>query len=194
MSIDTTLISQLRERTGAGMLDVKKALDEAGGDMEKAIEFLREKGLAKAAKKADRTTGEGLVHAYIHSTGKIGAMVQVLCETDFVARNDSFKELCNDLALHVSALDPEYLTREEVPEAVIAKKKEEFIKEAEGKPADVIDKIVEGKLNKYFAEIVLMEQLFVKDEDMTIKDLITASVLKIGENIQISRFVRFQIG
>lgn len=195
MSVDAKLVGELRKMTGAGMMDAKKALEAAGGDLEKAAEGLRERGLAKAAKKSDRETSEGRVHAYIHSNGKLGAMVEVLCETDFVARNEAFVEFCNDLALHVSAMDPLYLTREDVPAEMVAKEKDIFTKEMENqaKPAEVIEKIVEGKLNKWYSEIVFMEQSFIKDEDMTIEDFVKSKIASLGENMQIRRFSRFSI-
>ena len=195
MAIDAKLVAELRAQTGAGMMDAKKVLEETQGDLVKAAEMLREKGMAKAAKKSDRATNEGRVHAYIHSTGKLGAMVEVLCETDFVARNEAFVEFCNDLAMHVSATEPLYLTREDVPEDVVSKETEIFKKEMEGmgKPADVIEKIIEGKMNKWFSEVVLMEQAFVKDEDVTIKEFVTSKIASLGENMQLKRFVRFSI-
>ncbi len=195
MSITASQVAELRSKTGAGMMAAKKALEEAGGDLTKASELLREKGMAKAAKKADRETNEGRVHAYLHSTGKLGAMVEVLCETDFVARNEGFIEFCNDLALHVSALDPQYLTREDVPAEKVAKEIELFTKEMEaaGKPAEVIEKIIEGKMTKWYGEIVLMEQAFIKDEDMTIEDFVKSKIASLGENMQLKRFARFSI-
>lgn len=195
MAIDAKLVAQLRSQTGAGMMNAKKALEESGGDLEKAAEILREKGIAKAAKKADRETNEGRVHAYIHSNGKLGAMVEVLCETDFVARNEAFIEFCNDLALHVSATEPLYLTREDVPEDVASKEMSLFKSEMEGagKPADVIEKIVEGKMNKWYSEVVLMEQPFIKDEDVTVEVFIKSKIASLGENMQLKRFSRFSI-
>ena len=177
------------------MMDAKRALEETAGDLDKAAQSLREKGIAKAAKKADRETNEGRVHAYIHSNGKLGAMVEVLCETDFVARNDAFIEFCHDLALHVSALDPLYLTRADVPMELVEKERAIYATEMEGagKPADVIAKIVEGKLNKWYSEIVLMEQPFVKDEDQTIEEFLKSKISSLGENMQIRRFARFTI-
>ena len=195
MSIDAKTVAQLRLMTGAGMMDAKKALEETAGDLEKAGQYLRTKGIAKAAKKADRETNEGRVHAYIHSNGKLGAMVEVLCETDFVARNDAFIEFCHDLALHVSATDPLYLTRADVPLEMVEKERAVYTTEMEGagKPADVIAKIVEGKLNKWYSEIVLMEQAFIKDEDQTIEDFLKSKISSLGENMQIRRFARFNI-
>ena len=195
MSIDAKTVAELRSMTGAGMMDAKRALEETAGDLDKAAQSLREKGIAKAAKKADRETHEGRVHAYIHSNGKLGAMVEVLCETDFVARNDAFIEFCHDLALHVSALDPLYLTRADVPMELVEKERAIYATEMEGagKPADVIAKIVEGKLNKWYSEIVLMEQPFVKDEDQTIEEFLKSKISSLGENMQIRRFARFTI-
>lgn len=195
MSIDAKTVAELRNITGAGMMDAKKALEEMGGDLEKAAQYLREKGIAKASKKADRETNEGRVHAYIHSNGKLGAMVEVLCETDFVARNEGFIEFCNDLAMHVSALDPLYLTRQDVPLEVVEKEKAIYETEmaGAGKPADVIAKIIEGKLNKWYSEIVLMEQPFIKDEDMTIEEFVKSKIASLGENMQLRRFARFNI-
>lgn len=176
-------------------MDAKKALEETGGDLEKAAQLLREKGMAKAAKKSERATNEGRVHAYLHSTGKLGAMVEVLCETDFVARNEAFIEFCNDLAMHISATDPLYVTRADVPEESVEKEKEIYRKEMESqaKPADVIEKIIEGKLNKWYSEIVLMEQPFIKDEDITIEEFIKSKIASLGENMQLKRFARFSI-
>jgi elongation factor Ts len=195
MSIDAKTVAELRAMTSAGMMDAKKALEETGGDLEKAAQFLREKGVAKAAKKADRETKEGRVHAYLHSNGKLGALVEVLCETDFVARNEAFVDFCNDVAMHVSAMDPLYLTREDVPMEVVGN--ERAIYEAEmagaGKPAEVIQKIVEGKLNKWYSEIVLLEQPFIKDEDQSIEEYLKSKIASLGENMQIRRFVRFSI-
>ncbi|MBI2472992.1 translation elongation factor Ts [Candidatus Uhrbacteria bacterium] len=195
MNIDAKLVAQLRSMTSAGMMDAKKALEESSGDLEKAVQILREKGIAKAAKKADRETNEGRVHCYIHSNAKLGAMVEILCETDFVARNEAFIDFCNDIALHVSASDPLYLTRADVPTDVIEKEKEIYTKEMENqaKPAEVIAKIVEGKLNKWYSNIVLMEQPFIKDEDKTIEEYLKEKISSLGENMQIKRFSRFVI-
>jgi len=193
MSITASQVAELREKTGAGMMDAKKALEESGGDMEKAAEELRKKGIAKAVKKADRETHEGRVYSYIHSNGKLGAMVQVLCETDFVARNELFSELCNDLAMHISAMDPLYVTRAEVPEELIEKEKMLYREEmqAQAKPAEVVEKIIEGKLNKWFSEVVLMEQAFIKDDSKTIEEMMKEKIAALGENMQIKRFARF---
>lgn len=195
MPIDAKTVAALREMTGAGMMDAKKALEEVGGNLEKAAEELRKKGAAKAAKKSDRATCEGRVHAYIHATGKVGVLVEVLCETDFVARNENFIAFCNDLAMHIAAADPLYLTRKDVPEEVVAKEGEivaAALKE-EGKPEEMIEKISQGKMNKWYGEVVLMEQPFIKDEEKTIQELLTEQIATIGENMTIRRFCRFTI-
>lgn len=195
MAITAKQVAELRSMTGAGMMNAKKALVEAEGNVEKAAEILREKGIAKAAKKADRETSEGRVHAYLHSNGKLGAMVEILCETDFVARNEAFVELCNDIAMHVSAADPLYLTREDVPAEMSEKQMEMFRAEMQdqAKPDDVIAKIVEGKMNKWFSEVVLMDQAFIKDEDVTIEVFMKEKIASLGENMQIRGFKRFSI-
>lgn len=185
---------QLRADTGAGMMDAKRALEEAGGDLARATEILKKQGLTKAAKKTERTTGEGLVHAYVHAD-KVGAMVEVLCETDFVARTEQFKEFVHDIAMQVAASAPLYVSPIDVPQEVLAKErdmaKEEFA--GSGKPTAVIEKIVEGKLEKYFSEVCLLRQPFIKDEDITIEDYLKSTITKLGENIQVRRFTRFQI-
>lgn len=196
MTISASQVAELRKKTGVGMMEAKKALVESDGDIDKAIEELRKRGAAKAAKKAERETAEGRVHCYTHSNGKIGVVVEVLCETDFVARNEAFIEFCHDLAMHIAAMRPLYLTREEVPEELVAKERE-ILKEqllGEGKPEDMLDKILEGKLNKFFEDMVLMEQAFIKDEDLTIKELLEKKILSIGENMKINRFHRLEIG
>ena len=196
MSISASEVGKLRNMTGVGMMEAKKALTEAGGDFDKAIEELRKRGAAKAAKKADRETGEGRVHTYTHSNGKIGVAVEVLCETDFVARNEAFVEFCNDIAMHIAAMSPLYLAPDEVPQDVIDKEKD-IIKEQlanEGKPADMLEKIVEGKIGKYYEEVCLLNQKFIKDEDLTIAEFVEQKVLSLGENLKINRFSRFQIG
>ncbi|OGL62179.1 elongation factor Ts [Candidatus Uhrbacteria bacterium RIFCSPHIGHO2_02_FULL_47_44] len=193
MSITASQVAELREKTGAGLMDAKRALEETGGDMEKAAEDLRKKGIAKAGKKSERETHEGRVHAYIHSNAKLGAMVQVLCETDFVARTDAFIDMCNDLAIHISAMDPMYLTRSDVPAEVVMKEQELTRGElaAQNKPADVIEKIMEGKMNKFFGENVLMEQAFIKDDSKTVEEFLKEKMSVLGENMQIKRFSRF---
>lgn len=194
--ITAALVKELRERTGAGMMDCKKALSATDGDLAKAIDFLREKGLAAAAKKAGRVAAEGLVEAYIHGGGRIGVLVEVNCETDFVAKTDAFKELVKDIAMHIAATNPSYLKREEVPTAELEHEQAVLAEQArnEGKPEKIIEKMVAGRIEKYYKEVCLMEQPFVKDPDKTISDLITESIAKIGENISIRRFTRYQLG
>lgn len=194
--ITAALVKELRERTGAGMMDCKKALSATDGDLEKAIDFLREKGLAAAAKKAGRVAAEGLVEAYIHGGGRIGVLVEVNCETDFVAKTDAFKELVKDIAMHIAATNPSYLKREEVPTAELEHEQAVLAEQArnEGKPEKIIEKMVAGRIEKYYKEVCLMEQPFVKDPDKTISDLITESIAKIGENISIRGFTRYQLG
>ncbi len=189
-------VAQLREMTGAGMMDAKKALVATEGDLQKAAEYLRKAGVTKAASKSDRATNEGRVHAYIHSNAKSGAMVEVLCETDFVARNEAFVELCHDLALHICASQPLCVSRDQVPTELIEKEKEIYRAElaSSGKPAEMMEKIIEGKLNKYFSEVVLLEQMFVKDDSKTIDALIKEKITVLGENIQVRRFSRFVLG
>ena len=194
--ITAALVKELRERTGAGMMDCKKALAATEGDMDKAIDFLREKGLAAAAKKAGRIAAEGLVESYIHGGGRIGVLVEVNCETDFVAKTDAFKSLVKDIAMHIAAANPSYLRREEVPAAELEHEKMVLSEQArnEGKPEKIIEKMVTGRIEKYYKEVCLPEQPFVKDPDKTISDLITESIAKIGENIAIRRFTRYQLG
>lgn len=196
MAITAAQVKELREKTGAGMMDCKKALQEAEGDMERAVELLRKKGLAAADKKAGRIAAEGLVDSYIHAGGKIGVLVEVNCETDFVAKTDEFKTLVRDIAMHIAATNPQYVRREEVPEETVVKERE-FLKEqalSEGKPAHIVDKMVEGRLEKFFKEICLVEQPFVKDPDITVEQLVKEKIAKIGENISIRRFARFGLG
>lgn len=194
--ITAALVKELRERTGAGMMDCKKALAATEGDMDKAIDFLREKGLAAAAKKAGRIAAEGLVESYIHGGGRIGVLVEVNCETDFVAKTDDFKNLVRDIAMHIAAANPSYLRREEVPTAELEHEKMVLSEQArnEGKPEKIIEKMVSGRIEKYYKEVCLLEQPFVKDPDKNISDLITESIAKIGENISIRRFTRYQLG
>jgi len=189
-------VKELRERTGAGMMDCKNALTEAGGDMEKAIDLLREKGLAAAAKKAGRIAAEGLVEAYIHGGGRIGVLVEVNCETDFVAKTEEFQELCRDIAMQVAASSPEYVRREEVPEAVLEHERNIARQQAvnEGKPEKILDRIVEGRIEKYFKEACLLEQVYIKDNEKSVQEHVTEKIAKIGENISVRRFARFQVG
>ncbi len=194
--ITAAAVGELREMTGAGMMDAKKALVEAGGDLEKAAELLRKNGIIKAGKKADRTTNEGRVHAYVHGTGKVGVLVEVLCETDFVARNEAFVALCNDLAMHVAASAPLYVSRDQVPMEMVEKEREMYRAEMEGqtKAAEIMDKIVDGKLNKFFADVCLLEQAFIKDEDKTVEEFVKEKIATLGENIQVRRFSRLNLG
>lgn len=196
MSITSKMVKELRDKTAAGMMDCKKALSETGGDMEKAVDLLRQKGLAVAAKRAGRATSEGVIATYIHAGGKLGVMVEVGCETDFVAKTDKFSEFARDVAMHIAAANPVSVTREEVPPEVIAREKEIYIQQGleSGKPENIVEKMVSGKLEKFIAEIVLLEQQFVKDPDHSIQDILTDLVGKLGENITIKRFSRFQVG
>ena len=196
MKITTEMVKDLRQATGAGVLDCKKALEAAGGDMKKAVTFLREKGLAAAAKKAHRAAKEGLIEAYIHAGGRIGALIELNCETDFVARTEEFRQLAHDLAMQVVAAKPVYLSPEDVPAEVLEAEKAIYRAQAEkeGKPAHVIDKIVEGKLEKFYQEVCLLKQPFIKDEDLTVQDLLTQMIAKVGENIVVRRFARFELG
>lgn len=194
--VDASTVKELRERTGAGMMDCKKALTETNGDMEKAIEVLREKGLAAAAKKAGRIASEGLVDSYIHGGGRIGVLIEVNSETDFVAKNEEFKQFVRDMAMQVAASNPLYVKREEVDPKLIEKEREIYRAQAinEGKPEKIIDKMVDGRIEKYYKEICLLEQPFIKDTDRTVNDVLTEMIAKIGENISIRRFVRFERG
>ncbi len=196
MKITSELVKELRERTGVGMMDCKKALVETGGDVEKAIQLLREKGLSAAAKRAGRETREGSIFSYIHPGAKLGVLVEVDCETDFVARTDDFQELGKNLAMQVAATAPVTVSREELPEDVVAREREIFRKQAlsSGKPEKVVDKIVEGKLEKFYHEACLLEQPFVKNDEETVEDLLKATIAKLGENIVVKRFARFQLG
>ncbi|MCI4463138.1 MAG: translation elongation factor Ts [Caldisericum sp.] len=190
------LIKELRARTGAGISDCKKALEEANGDIEKAIDILRERGIAKAVKKSGRVTNEGVIAAYIHPGSQLGVLVEVNCETDFVARTDEFKKLADEIALQIAASSPEYVSREDVPQDVIEKEKEIYRKqlEEEGKPANVIDRIIEGKIETFFKEHCLLEQPYLRDESITIEQLIKEHIAKFGENITVRRFARFKVG
>jgi elongation factor Ts len=189
-------IKNLRERTGAGMLDCRKALLESGNDVEKAIDWLRAKGISNAAKKSGRAATEGLVVAYIHGGGKIGVLLEVNCETDFVAMNDGFKSLCNDIAMHIAASSCDFVSKEDVP-ADVANREREVQKARvieEGKPAHIADKIVEGRMSKFYEDTCLLEQKFVKDDSKTVKDVLTDAIAKIGENIKVRRFAKFTLG
>lgn len=196
MAVSASAVKELRERTGAGMLDCKKALDETGGDVDKAIALLREKGLAAAANKAGRIATEGVVESYIHAGGRIGVLVEVNCETDFVAKTDQFREFARDIAMQIAAANPKFVRREEVPSDEIEKEKEILKNQAlnEGKPEKIVEKMVEGRISKYYEEYCLLEQNFIKDPDKTINELLNEKISKIGENISIRRFVRYELG
>jgi len=194
--VTTAMVKELRERTGAGMLDTKKALVEAEGNMDKAADILREKGLAQAAKKAGRIAAEGVVDSYIHMNGKIGVLVEVNCETDFVAKTDAFKTLAHDVALQIAAANPLYLAKEDVPQEALDKEKEILRAQAlnEGKPEKIVDRMVEGRIEKYYKDNCLLEQAFVKDPDKTVKDIIAEATSAIGEKLSVRRYVRFERG
>ncbi len=196
MAIDAKIVYELRSRTGAGIVDCKNALEESAGDMDKAIEVLKKKGAIKAAKKsAEREASEGLIATYVHHNGKLAAMVELACETDFVARNEEFKELANDLALQVAAMDPQYVSPETIPAEMVEKKKQEFLAELadDKKPEEIKLKIIEGKMNKWFSEVCLVKQSFIKDEDKTIEQLLNEKIAKIGEKIVPTRFQRMMM-
>ena len=195
-NISAAMVKQLREKTGAGMMDCKNALSEVNGEIEKAIELLRKKGLATAQKRAGRTLSEGIIQSYIHMTGKLGVLVEVNCETDFVAKNEDFQEFAKNIAMHIAATNPLGITPEDISQELIEKEKEIYRAQAldMGKPENVIDKIVEGKLNKFYEESCLLNQPYVRDTDISIADLLNQMIAKIGENISIKRFVRYQIG
>lgn len=196
MGISASLVRDLREKTGAGIMDCKKALNETDGDMDKAVDFLRQKGLSAASKKAGRAATEGVVGSYIHAGGKIGVLVEVNCETDFVARNEDFQALVKDIAMHIAAANPLHIRREEIRAELLEKERAIFKAQAleSGKPEKIVDRIVDGRIDKFCAEVSLMEQPFVKNPDIKIEDLIKESISKIGENISIRRFSRFHVG
>ena len=196
MEITAAMVKELREKTGAGMMDCKRALTEANGDMERASELLREKGLASAAKKSGRVAAEGIVEAYIHGGGRIGVLLEVNCETDFVAKNEDFRSFVKDIAMHIAAANPQYVRREEVPSEVIEKEREIVRAQTlnEGKPENIVDKIVDGRIEKFLKEICLVDQPFVKDPDKTVDMMVREKIATIGENISIRRFSRFVVG
>jgi len=194
MSISAQDVQKLRSACSVGMMEAKNALTESEGDFDKAIEILRKSGAAKAAKKADREMSQGRVHAYIHGGGRVGVLVSISSETDFVARNEAFVEFCNDVAMHIAAMTPLYLSREEVPAEVVAKEIEIVKEQNVGKPEEVMAKIVEGKIEKYYEEVCLLDQKFIKDEDVTIAKLVEGKILTIGENMKIQKFARFELG
>lgn len=196
MQITAQMVKELRDRTGAPMMDCKGALQEADGDVDKAIDILRTKGLSAAAKKAGRSTSEGTIGQYVHAGGKIGVLVEVNCETDFVARTEDFQDLVRDVAMHIAAADPQFVSRDEVSEEVLEKEREIYRQQAleTGKPENVIDRIIEGKVEKFYSEAVLLEQPFVKDSDKTVGEMIAEVVGRIRENIQVRRFSRYKLG
>ncbi|ERT58401.1 translation elongation factor Ts [Megasphaera vaginalis (ex Srinivasan et al. 2021)] len=196
MAITASMVKDLRTKTGAGMMDCKKALAATDGDMDKAVDFLREKGLAAAAKKADRIAAEGLVYSYIHGNGRIGVLVEVNCETDFVAQTDGFKDLCKDIAMQIAAANPSYLKRDEVPAEVLEHEKEVLRQQAlnEGKPEKIVEKMIVGRIEKYYKENCLLDQEFIKDPDKTVTQIINENIAKIGEKIDVRRFTRYALG
>jgi elongation factor Ts len=196
MAIDATQVKELREKTGAGIMDCKRALIECGGDFDKSVDFLRAKGLALAARKADRVASEGAVGSYIHGGGKIGVLLEVNCETDFVARTDEFQNLVKDLAMQIAAANPQYIQREDIDAQDLERERAIYRQQAAelNKPPQVLEKIIDGKMERFFGETCLMEQAFIKDTDRTVKDLIQGAIARLGENIQIRRFVRYSIG
>jgi elongation factor Ts len=194
VDIDPQLVKKLREKTNAGFMDCKRALEEAGSDLEKAETVLRTKGIASAGKKASRATKEGIVASYIHLQGKVGVLVEVNCETDFVAKNENFREFVKDITLHVAAAQPQYVSREEVPAKIIEAERAIYEAQVKGKPANVVGKIVEGKLDKFYSTICLLEQGFIKNPDQTINDLVKSKIAELGENIVIRRFTRYLVG
>lgn len=195
MEITAQQVNNLRQQTGCGLMECKQALQETDGDVDKAVESLRKKGFAKAAKKAERVTSQGRIETYIHGEGRVGVMVEVHCETDFVAKNDKFKDFVHEVALHIAAVNPIYLAPENVPAEILDKEKEIYRAQLanEGKPDNIIDKIMEGKMAKYYSEVCLLKQLYVKDDSKTIEQLLTDQISVIGENIKIARFARFEI-
>ena len=196
LTIDANTVKQLRDKTGAGMMDCKNALKESNGDLDGAVDYLRKSGVAKAEKKGSRATKEGLVYSYIHAGGRLGVMIEVNCETDFVAKTDGFVELCHNLAMQIAATNPISLDKNSVPSDIIAKEKEIYTEQAKssGKPDNIIEKMVEGRLSKFFQENCLMEQAYIKDSDKKISDLLTESIATLGENITISKYTRFAVG
>ena len=196
MSIEAKVVKELRDKTGAGMMDCKNALKESDGDIKKAVDFLRKAGVAKAEKKGLRDTKEGIVYSYIHAGGRLGVLIEVNCETDFVAKTEGFIELTHNLAMQIAATNPIALDRESIPEAVISREKEIYADQAKtsGKPENIIDKMVNGRLNKFFQENCLMEQVYIKDSEKKVSELLTESIATLGENITISRYIRFAVG
>ena len=196
MEINAQQVKELRDKIGVSMMECKRALEQSGGNFDKAIDILRQKGVAVAQKKATRATEQGLVESYIHPGGKVGVLLQLNCETDFVARNDDFKSLAHDLCMQIAAVSPQYVRREEVPAEIVEKERSIYKAQLEGqkKPPQVLDKIVEGKLDKFYKEVCLLEQAFIKDDSLSIQDMITHKIAKLGENITLQRFVKFKVG
>ncbi|WP_446010031.1 translation elongation factor Ts [Candidatus Electrothrix sp.] len=196
MKITSQMVKELRGKTNAGMMDCKRALEETEGDLEKAVDLLRQKGLAVAAKRADRATSEGTIECYVHAGGKLAVMVEVGCETDFVAKTDDFLAFAKDIAMHIAAVGPLAITREEIPQDMVEREREIYVNQAKesGKPDNIIEKMVTGKIDKYIAENCLMEQKFIKNPDLTVQDLLNELVAKMGENISVKRFTRYQLG
>lgn len=196
MGISTSLIKELRDATSAGVLDCREALEATGGDFEEAVAYLREKGMSEAAKKSEKTASEGIIEAYVHHGGQVGVMLELNCETDFVARTDDFKLLAHNLALHIAFAAPDYLTRDDVPEEVIEAEKEIYRKRAleEGKPEEIVDRTVEGRMEKFFEQSCLVEQSFIKNEDKSVGDLLNESITAFGENVVVSRYDRYAVG
>ncbi|MBC7256234.1 MAG: translation elongation factor Ts [Chloroflexi bacterium] len=195
MAVTAEMIKELRQQTGAGVLDCKKALEQYNGDMEKAAAYLKEKGLAAAAKKADRVAAEGRIEAYVHPGNRVGVLLEVNCETDFVARTPDFEALCHDLAMQIAAMKPRWVSREDVPAEVLAEEKRQYLQQLEGenKPAHIVERIIEGKLEKFYQENCLLEQAFIKDDSKTVRQLVTEAIARLGENIVVARFARFSI-
>ena len=192
--ISATIVKTLRDRTNAGMMDCKKALAEAGGNLEEAETILRKKGIASASKKASRAANEGIIASYIHMQGRVGVLIEVNCETDFVAKNENFREFVKDLTLHIAASSPICVSRDQVPPAILAKERDIAAGQVHGKPANIIEKIVDGKIEKYYSTVCLLEQPFIKNPDQSVKDYVASKVAELGENIVIRRFVRYQVG
>ncbi|MFM8364760.1 MAG: translation elongation factor Ts [Verrucomicrobiota bacterium] len=192
--ISAALVKELREKTNAGMMDCKKALTETGGDLAAAEEYLRKKGIASAGKKADRAAKEGTIASYIHMQGKVGVLVEINCETDFVAKNDNFRDFVKDITLHIAAAHPLYVNRTQVPDSLIAKEREIAAAQVQGKPANIVDKIVDGKIDKFYSTICLLEQPFIKNPETSIEDLVKSKIAELGENIIIRRFTRYAVG
>ncbi|MFM8983949.1 MAG: translation elongation factor Ts [Spartobacteria bacterium] len=192
--ISAALVKELREKTNAGMMDCKKALAETGGDLAAAEEFLRKKGIASAGKKADRAAKEGTIASYIHMQGKVGVLVEINCETDFVAKNDNFRDFVKDITLHIAAAHPLYVNRTQVPDSLIGKEREIAAAQVQGKPANIVDKIVDGKIDKFYSTICLLEQPFIKNPEVSIEELVKSKIAELGENIIIRRFTRYSVG